>query len=178
MFNGVGYVMYYCSWLLSLLPFSFKKTNIFLMKSYAQQSVCVQNNKELMNVVMWVFLTLFLNKLLRLLLQTCSCLTLFTWQYLWLLNAVKNSVSVMNSSTCGFLLLIGCCSFFAYYTLWVIVSPFYPPLAGLFPSARYALIIPAFSGTVFIGSLILYTIWALKTQWLAFRWEPDFTFIA
>lgn len=70
----------------------------------------------------------------------------------------------MNSSTCGFLLLIGCCSFFAYYTLWVIVSPFYPPLAGLFPSARYALIIPAFSGTVFIGSLILYTIWALKTQ--------------
>lgn len=83
----------------------------------------------------------------------------------------------MNSSTCGFLLLIGCCSFFAYYTLWVIVLPFYPPLADLFPSARYALIIPAFSGTVFIGSLILYTIWALKTQWFTLRWEPDFTIL-
>lgn len=68
----------------------------------------------------------------------------------------------LNSSAIGVCLIIICSVFFLYYTLWVIVSPFYEPISLLFPSTSYALVIPAFMGMCFIGSLIAYTIFALS----------------
>lgn len=63
----------------------------------------------------------------------------------------------MDDPTVGIIGLSLCVAVFTYYTLWVIVSPFYEPISLLFPPVRYALIIPAFIGILFIGSLVIFT---------------------
>jgi len=53
---------------------------------------------------------------------------------------------------------------FLYYTIWVIGLPFidHDKLRSFFYSYDLALIIPASAGLIFIGGLILFTIYHIK----------------
>ncbi|CAB3371335.1 Hypothetical predicted protein [Cloeon dipterum] len=51
-----------------------------------------------------------------------------------------------------------------YYTLWIVGLPFAGPddlFTRLFPNPWYALVVPAYSGLVFISSLTLFTVYSI-----------------
>lgn len=69
---------------------------------------------------------------------------------------------LLDDPALGKLILIVFGLLYLYYTLWIYALPFAEDedyLALFFPSIRYALIIPATIGTLFIGSIILFIIY-------------------
>jgi hypothetical protein len=68
----------------------------------------------------------------------------------------------MNDAALGKILLIIICIFFCYYTAWVIVLPFTDPghaINHLFRPVRYALLVPVSMGLIFIGTLVVFTVY-------------------
>ncbi|XP_071442812.1 uncharacterized protein Dpm2 isoform X3 [Hetaerina americana] len=73
----------------------------------------------------------------------------------------------VSDAQLGKIILVLSVSLFVYYSLWLWVPPFLSPSSfytfpKLFPPIRYALILPAVSGMLFIGGLLVFTIVALQ----------------
>lgn len=67
----------------------------------------------------------------------------------------------MNDRRLGSILLVTGLAFYIYFFFWVIVSPFYPQVASVFPPVRYALLSSATLGLIFVGTLSIFTIYTL-----------------
>lgn len=70
----------------------------------------------------------------------------------------------MNDATLGQILLIFSGCFVFYYTFWVIVLPLLPLssdniLFSIFPDLIYAIVVPVILGTIFLGTLIMFTLY-------------------
>lgn len=66
----------------------------------------------------------------------------------------------MSDAALGNILLIISCLSFCYYTAWVIMLPFSDPdhaINQLFPPVRYALLVPASTGT-----LVVFTVYHIQ----------------
>lgn len=66
---------------------------------------------------------------------------------------------LLDDSTLGKLILIVSIILYVYYTFWIYGLPFADEdnfVTLFFPPIRYALIVPAICGTLFIGSILLF----------------------
>ncbi|XP_046404603.1 uncharacterized protein LOC124169850 isoform X2 [Ischnura elegans] len=73
----------------------------------------------------------------------------------------------VSDAQLGKLIVVSSLSLFVYYTLWLWVPPFISKstlesFPYIFPPTRYALLVPALSGMLFIGGLLVFTINALQ----------------
>lgn len=59
----------------------------------------------------------------------------------------------MNDRTLGIILLSLSLAFYIYFTIWIIVTPFYSEVEYFFPPVRNALLTAGTLGLLFIGSL-------------------------
>ena len=60
---------------------------------------------------------------------------------------------LMNDRRLGSILVVTGLAFYIYFIFWVIVTPFYPEVASVFPPVRYALLSAGTLGLIFIGTL-------------------------
>lgn len=68
---------------------------------------------------------------------------------------------VLDDATLGKLVLIIFGILYFYYTIWIYILPFADDedyIVLFFPPIKYALIIPALMGTLFVGTLIIFTL--------------------
>lgn len=68
---------------------------------------------------------------------------------------------VLDDATLGKLVLVVFGLLYFYYTFWIYILPFVDEenfITLFFPSVRYALIVPAILGSLFIGTLMTYII--------------------
>jgi len=71
---------------------------------------------------------------------------------------------MLATRTIGQLILCLSSVLLVYYILWVVGLPFAGPddlFTQLFPHPRYALLVPAACGLVFISSLTAFTVWSI-----------------